>query len=63
MSAKALLDMIRQCAADARGKEAGDVDARAHAFIAMLSRSLEQYDAIGAEVVFSLLQPAAGGTQ
>ena len=63
MNAKALLDMIRQCAADARAKEVGDVDARAHAFIAMLSGSLEQYDAIGAEVVFSLLQPAAGGTK
>lgn len=63
MSAKALLDMIRQCAVDARVKESGDVEARAHAFIAMLSGSLEQYDAIGAEVVFLLLQPAAGGSQ
>ncbi len=60
MNARALLDMIRQCAIDARVKESGDVEARAHAFIAMLSGSLEQYDAIGAEVVFLLLQPAAG---
>lgn len=63
MSSRALLDMIRQCAVDARVKESGDVEARAHAFIAMLSGSLEQYDAIGAEVVFSLLQPAVGGAK
>jgi hypothetical protein len=64
MSAPDLLLMIRHCAADAHAKEASDVDARAHAFIAALSGALEQHDAIGAEMVFSILSmPPKGSTK
>lgn len=51
-----LLDMVRRCAADAQRHEPGEIDARAHAFVAMLSGSLEQYDAVAADMVFSLLK-------
>lgn len=56
MKATELLDMMRRCAGDAQRREPQDIDARAHAFVAMLSGSLEQYDAVAAEMLFSLLQ-------
>ncbi|MGV8867657.1 MAG: hypothetical protein ACOH2S_12090 [Janthinobacterium svalbardensis] len=61
MSTPDLLLMIRHCAADARQRESLDTEARAHAFIATLSGALEQYDAIAAEMVFSILNSTPGG--
>lgn len=56
MKAADLLDMVRRCAASARAEEPDEIEARARAFVAMLSGSLEQYDAIAADLVFSLLK-------
>lgn len=56
MKAADLLDMVRRCAADAQRHEPGEIDARARAFVATLSGSLEQYDAVAADLVFSLLK-------
>jgi 3-hydroxyacyl-CoA dehydrogenase len=56
MKAAELLGMVRRCAASARAHEPAEIDARARAFVAMLSGSLEQYDAIAADMVFSILQ-------
>ena len=61
MSTPDFLLMIRHCAADARQREPLDIEARAHAFIAALSGSLERHDAIGAEMVFSILSDAPRG--
>ena len=56
MKATDLLDMIRRCAADAQRREPGEIDARAQAFIAMLSGCLDRYDAVAADMVISLLK-------
>lgn len=56
MKAADLLDMVRRCAADAHRREPGEIEARARAFVATLSGSLEQYDAVAADLVFSLLK-------
>ena len=61
MSALDLLLMIRHCAADARRREPGATEARAHAFIGALAGALEQHDAIAAEMVFSILSNTPGG--
>lgn len=61
MTARELLAAIRCCVVDAQQSEPHDVEARAHSFIATLSGSLEQYDAVGAELVFSVIaQPVSG---
>ena len=56
MKAADLLDMVRRCAADAQRHEPGEIDARTRAFIAMLSGALQHYDAVAADMVFSLLK-------
>ena len=56
MNAADLLDMVRRCATSARAHEPDEIDARACAFVAMLSGSLEQFDAVAADMVFSILQ-------
>ena len=61
MSALDLLLMIRHCAADARHREPAATEARAHAFIDALAGALERYDAIAAEMVFSILSNTSGG--
>ncbi|QYG07148.1 hypothetical protein [Janthinobacterium sp. PAMC25594] len=61
MNARELLAAIRRCVVDAQQSEPNDVEARAHYFIATLSGSLEKYDAVGAELVFSVItQPVSG---
>lgn len=55
MMAADLLELIRRCANDAIAKDPGNVEHRAHTFIAGLAGSLEDHDAIGAALVFSLL--------
>lgn len=61
MNTPDLLLMIRHCAADALQREPLDTEARAHAFIAILSGALERHDAIAAEMVFSILSSTPGG--
>lgn len=56
MKAADLLDMVRRCATSARAHEPDEIDARARAFVAMLSGCLEQYDVVAADMVFSILQ-------
>lgn len=64
MNARELLAVIRRCVVDAQQNEPNDVEARTHYFIATLSGSLEKYDAVGAELVFSVIaQPVSGGTR
>lgn len=64
MNARELLAAIRRCVVDAQQSEPHDVEARAHYFIATLSGSLEKYDAVGAELVFSVIaQPVSGGAR
>ena len=56
MKAADLLDMVRLCATSARAHEPDEIDARARAFVTMLSGCLEQYDAVAADMVFSILK-------
>ncbi len=55
MMAVDLLDLIRRCANDAITQDPGNVEHRAHTFIACLAGALENHDAIGSALVFSLL--------
>lgn len=61
MSTPDLLLMIRHCAADVRHREPQATEERAQAFIAALAGALERYDAIAAEMVFSILSSTTGG--
>ena len=61
MSASDLLLMIRHCAADARYRAPGGTEVRTQAFIAALAGALERYDAVAAEMVFSIPGSTPGG--
>ncbi len=61
MKATDLRDMVRRCVASARAEEPDEIEARACAFVTMLSGALEQHDAIAAEMVFSILSNTPGG--